>query len=388
MTAKFLNRVKETTDSTGTSTIDLNGAATGFRAFLDEANSGDSVYYLIVDDPANPTAYEYGIGTITAGTPDTLSRDTVEGSSNSGSKVSFLAGTKTVIASPTAAGLGGIGPLAGWALKNPAVAAKTADYTVTAADDGKLITGDASGLSPATLTFSLPAPASGTYPVHVFVNVGASGSVVIASGDSPADTIDGASSLTLSAQYDAAILWWTGTAWLSVARTVAAVYNADDITSGTLSTARMAAGTVIQVVAMSIAAASGTTDIPDDNTTPTSTEGTEAGSQAITLSNAANKVLIQSGFQLQMVSGNRAVAALFRGTTCLATAVVRPGSDGGAPINFNYLDAPGSVGPHTYSVRVGRGTAGGTWYVAQDSSGSKYNGTIANCGVTLTEIVG
>lgn len=95
------NRVKETTSTTGTGTLDLEGAPTGFRSFSDEFSSGEEVYYLIVDDPSNPTAYEYGVGTFTAATPDTLSRDTVEGSSNSGNKVS-LTGTNTVIATPTA----------------------------------------------------------------------------------------------------------------------------------------------------------------------------------------------------------------------------------------------------------------------------------------------
>lgn len=103
--AKVGNRVKESTDTTGTGTLDLNGAATGFRAFSDEFSSSDQVEYLIVDDPENPTDYEYGIGTFTAGTPDTLSRDTVQGSSNSGNKVSWAAGTKTVICTPLASRL-------------------------------------------------------------------------------------------------------------------------------------------------------------------------------------------------------------------------------------------------------------------------------------------
>lgn len=109
--AKIGNRVKETTDTTGTGTLDLNGAATGFRALSDEFASGVTVDYVVVDDPDNPTEYEYGQGTFTAGTPDTLSRDTVEGSSNSGNKVSFSAGTKTVIVSPLASTLTG-----GWQL--------------------------------------------------------------------------------------------------------------------------------------------------------------------------------------------------------------------------------------------------------------------------------
>lgn|GEM_PF-3373681 len=95
--AKIGNRVKETSDTTGTGTLDLNGAPTGFRAFSDELTSADEVYYLIVDDPDSPTEYEFGVGTFTAGTPDTLSRDTVHGSSNADAKVSFSAGTKTVI---------------------------------------------------------------------------------------------------------------------------------------------------------------------------------------------------------------------------------------------------------------------------------------------------
>jgi len=107
--AKFGNRVKETSATTGTGTLDLAGAPTGFRAFADEFTSGDTVYYLLVDDVDNPTQYEFGIGTFTNAVPDTLSRDTVHGSSNGGSKVSWIAGC-TVVATPTALGLnGGVG---------------------------------------------------------------------------------------------------------------------------------------------------------------------------------------------------------------------------------------------------------------------------------------
>ena len=87
--AKFADRVVETTQTTGTGTLDLDGAQTGFRAFSDELTTGQTVYYVIEDDPANPTEYEYGIGTWTSGSPNTLSRDTVEGSSNGGSKISL-----------------------------------------------------------------------------------------------------------------------------------------------------------------------------------------------------------------------------------------------------------------------------------------------------------
>lgn len=109
MAAKYGDRVKETTSTTGTGTLDLDGAVTGFRAFSDEFADGDArIAYLIVDDPENPTEYEYGWGTLTYGTPDTLSRDTVLGSSNSDNKVSWTAGTKTVIATPNSQDLLGV----------------------------------------------------------------------------------------------------------------------------------------------------------------------------------------------------------------------------------------------------------------------------------------
>ena len=88
------DRVYETTITTGTGTISLDGAATGFRRFVLAIGSDNPCYY-VVENPDNGE-WEVGIGTVTAGTPDTLSRDTVLSSSNSGAKVDFAAGTKNV----------------------------------------------------------------------------------------------------------------------------------------------------------------------------------------------------------------------------------------------------------------------------------------------------
>jgi hypothetical protein len=205
--AKVGNRVKETTDTTGTGTLDLNGTPTGFRGFGDEFTSADEVYYLIVDDPDNPTSYEYGVGTFTAGSPDTLSRDTVEGSSNSGSKVSFLAGTKTVISTPTAAMLGPVADLGGWATKSDAVDVKTANYTVLAADDGKLIRGNAA----TDITFSLPTVVGNVGMILHFLNSNATGNVIL--DPSGAQTINGAATYTLEDQWSGISLWSDGSAW-------------------------------------------------------------------------------------------------------------------------------------------------------------------------------
>ena len=87
------DRVKETTTSTGTGTINLSGAVTGFQTFVAGVGTGQQCYYAIV----GPTGeWEIGKGTVTDASPDTLSRTTVYASSNAGSLVNFSAGTKDV----------------------------------------------------------------------------------------------------------------------------------------------------------------------------------------------------------------------------------------------------------------------------------------------------
>ena len=94
------DRVKETTTSTGTGTINLAGAVTGFQTFVAGVGDTNTTYYAIID-PAGGT-WEVGIGTVTDSTPDTLSRDTIIASSNSGSAVNFGAGNKNVFSTQPA----------------------------------------------------------------------------------------------------------------------------------------------------------------------------------------------------------------------------------------------------------------------------------------------
>jgi len=86
------DRVKETTTTTGTGTVTLAGASTGFQSFAAIGN-GNQTYYTIADQGGSN--WEVGIGTYTA-SGTTLSRDSVLASSNSGSLVNFGAGTKDV----------------------------------------------------------------------------------------------------------------------------------------------------------------------------------------------------------------------------------------------------------------------------------------------------
>jgi hypothetical protein len=86
------DRVKETTTTTGTGTVTLLGASTGYQSFSVVGNA-NTTYYTIAGQTTSE--WEVGIGTYTlSGT--TLARTTVLASSNAGSAVNFSAGTKDV----------------------------------------------------------------------------------------------------------------------------------------------------------------------------------------------------------------------------------------------------------------------------------------------------
>ena len=88
------DRVKETTTSTGTGTINLAGAADTFETFVAGIGTTNKCFYCISHQTANE--FEVGIGTVTDASPDTSSRDTIISSSNSDSAVNLSAGTKDV----------------------------------------------------------------------------------------------------------------------------------------------------------------------------------------------------------------------------------------------------------------------------------------------------
>lgn len=85
MTIKTADRVFETSNTGGTGTLNLAGPTDGFRSFVSAVGSGVQVPYLIDNGPD----WEIGFGTVTSGSPNTLSRDTILYSSNSNAAVNF-----------------------------------------------------------------------------------------------------------------------------------------------------------------------------------------------------------------------------------------------------------------------------------------------------------
>jgi hypothetical protein len=89
------DRVRETSTTSGTGTLNLAGAVTGFRTFVDGIGNSNTTYYAIFEEGTN--LFETGIGTVTDATPDTLARDTVlSNSSGNTSKITFSGGTLSV----------------------------------------------------------------------------------------------------------------------------------------------------------------------------------------------------------------------------------------------------------------------------------------------------
>lgn len=97
---QFADRVKDTTTTTGAGTITLaNSAPARFRTFSAPFAVGTTKISYTIEGQSG-SEWETGIGTLL--TSSTLSRDTVESSSNSGALVNFSAGTKDVYCSLTA----------------------------------------------------------------------------------------------------------------------------------------------------------------------------------------------------------------------------------------------------------------------------------------------
>jgi len=94
MTLEYADRVRETTLTTGTGTLNLNGPSSGYQGFVAGIGTTNECLYVI-DGGAE---WEVGRGVVTDAATDTLSRVTVYSSSNAGALVSFSAGNKVVMA--------------------------------------------------------------------------------------------------------------------------------------------------------------------------------------------------------------------------------------------------------------------------------------------------
>lgn len=244
---------------------------------------------------------------------------------------------------------------------------KTGAYTVVAGDRGKIV-----GCS-GTFTLSLTAAATlGDGFSFAVLNYGTG---VITIDPNASELIDGATTITLAAGESCLVVCAGGTALRTVGRTQTQ--------------------TVKQVVSTAIAAASGTTIIPLDNTTPVNTEGTQVATLNITPAATSSTVRVSLAMQVAIESGVAVVVAVFRGSTCIGAAVMAAEQSSvankyNAVANIDLVDNPATTSPTTYTVRVGTSnTPIGSWYVAQAYYGgatASLGGVLANNRLVLTEL--
>ncbi len=149
---QVIDRVRETTSTSGTGTVTLAGPQFAFQSFA-AVGDGNQCYYCIADTAAD--AWEVGIGTYTA-SGTTLSRSTVLASSNSGSLVDFSADLKDVFLTCPAQQLLRLPyPIADHFADVPSGLTETDLYTDTLAADTLAVDGDkVAALYACTLVFS------------------------------------------------------------------------------------------------------------------------------------------------------------------------------------------------------------------------------------------
>lgn len=123
-----------------------------------------------------------------------------------------------------------------------------------------------------------------------------------------------------------------------------------------------AAGTLLQFASDQSANTSNSATIPQDNTAPTVTEGTEVFSIAFTPTAATSTLLMQAAFQLSTsANGKYFIWSMFEDSTCIGSwSGYSTASNNGLVASLNVVRAASSTSARTYSVRAGcaSGTAG------------------------------
>lgn len=155
-----------------------------------------------------------------------------------------------------------------------------------------------------------------------------------------------------------------------------------------ITSAKLAAGVAVQVVAASFGAvATGTGVIPRDDTIPQISEGTEFMTLAITPKSATNVLVIDAVWGGANSIGNDLVIALFQDANANALAATSFFVDtvnGRVSIPLRHNMVSGTASSTTFSLRAGPGAAGTVTFNGA-SAGTRHFGTITKSNITITE---
>lgn len=137
-----------------------------------------------------------------------------------------------------------------------------------------------------------------------------------------------------------------------------------------------AANVLVQRVTTTIAAANGTSSIPNDNTVPQIVEGTQIASVSITPTNSANILVARLSVGHSNSAATSNIIALYTSTASPnAVAADNFGCTANSKVSqLNYNVVAGGVSAITFTARIG--TASGTWYVSSNTNPTTLGGII------------
>ena len=152
--------------------------------------------------------------------------------------------------------------------------------------------------------------------------------------------------------------------------------------------ASLAAGIVCQVVGNTTGAvATGTTTIPQDDTIPQITEGTEFMTQAITPKATTNKLLIEvNAFVTHSVASVALQGALFQDSTANGLAACQQymaTGTGRVILMLRHIMTAGTTSSTTFRFRAGGEVAGTMTF--NGISGNRFYGGVSLSSITITE---
>lgn len=146
-------------------------------------------------------------------------------------------------------------------------------------------------------------------------------------------------------------------------------------------------GRVLQMVSGTIAATSGTTTVPLDNTIPTSTEGNQIWTATFTPLSTASRIVINFTIThaSSIVSATN-IMSVFAGATNIGATMCRTSATANTASNMalSVTYAPGSLTAITFSSRLG-GSAAATTYCNQISTATLGGAAVTE--YTITEIL-
>ena len=158
--------------------------------------------------------------------------------------------------------------------------------------------------------------------------------------------------------------------------------------TGTIAASALPSGSILQIVrSQTSAVATGTTILPNDNTIPQITEGTQFLSLAITPTSATSKLLIQYEINASTTAGAAISSALFQDSTASAIAAgnFTQATNWSVRYPLTYYMTSGTTSSTTFTVRAGLETAG-TICLNGNGAGVRYFGGVNYSSITITEI--